>query len=108
MDADLVPTRRFEARPSLGWRGECSIGNKTWRGTVHDLTGGGAFFQPELCVTDGERLYPEDAWMVAGGAESVELRLSDERMGTVFRGTVRWSGCSDIHRCSGIGLSFEG
>ncbi len=105
---DLIPTRRHDDRSPTRWEAECQIEEKRWTGTVHDLTDGGTFFQPQRCLDDGEQIYPEDAWMVARIADRVELRLmqgphTDAR----FSGSVRWSGCSDVHRCGGLGIMFE-
>lgn len=107
MEPDLIPARRYETRPTLRRPAECRIGEKTWKGTVHDLTPGGAFFQPELCLTDGESLAPEDAWMVAGGREPIVLCLDEHAARVLHHGTVRWSGCSDVHHCGGLGVRFD-
>lgn len=110
MDEALTPARRIENRTPTHRPAVCVVNRETWLGTVHDESPEGAFFQPTRCVTSGEIIDAEDAWMVAQEKDVITLRYADtDKADTrkIRRGTVRWSGCSDIHRVGGLGLKFQ-
>lgn len=101
----FVPTRRKQPRTPLRQRAQVRIHNEIWSGTVHDVSEGGVFFQPLECLTTGERIHPEDAWMVAPLGAVVEVDLQGEA--SAMRGRVTWSGCSDSHHCGGLGVRLD-
>ena len=104
---EIIPTNRQEQRIKTHRRAECRVGTKLWAGVIHDLSDGGVFFQPLRCLTDGETIHSDDAWMVAANDDDVSLHVPNavaDDAPIVAR--VSWSGCSDLHRCGGLGLRF--
>ena len=83
-----------------------SVGADVFYGSVLDVSGAGAFFQPQDAIVRGEytlMLSPTQHLQVN---DRVRLEFSDGGRRRRGDATVRWVGCSNTHWSYGVGLEL--
>ena len=107
MYAELKAEERNLRRHPTTWAAQCIVGDRVLLGTVRDVSPHGAFFQPEIGLSEGV-FYGQ---MNGGDAGAMSQRV---RLRLVYRSTpdleaegeICWTGVSDRHGCGGFGVRF--
>lgn len=109
MYAELKAEARGLRRHPTTWAAECYIGDRLLLGTVRDVTPHGAFFQPEVGLSDGTFYGPMEGGGAAMRSDRVRIRLVHrETPDLEAEGEICWTGVSDRHGCGGFGVRFFG
>ena len=98
----VAKSKRRWPREQVAREAEVRRGDDLYVGTILDVSNGGAFFRPEAGVIDGLFTQIEHAAGLTPGT-AVFLRDADQVPAAAI---VRWEGCSERHRCRGLGLDI--
>ena len=78
--------------------GQCTI-----IGKIHDLSGGGIFFEPEHGYVDGDFVDGKDCLFGFDTGDTINISMDNREKPS----TIRWAGYHGRHGCGGFGLMFN-
>jgi hypothetical protein len=108
--------KRRQNRRTVNLDAAVRIGKDLIVGSVLDVSSLGAFFRPEAGVIGGTftQLFEPPGFLKSTAVVELEVEaleveaLEDDRQATsTISATVRWTGFSSQHACSGVGLEFH-